>query len=325
MAKLGSLAARWLALAGLVVAAMHGSAFAQSYPTKPVMISVGFGPGGPMDIVTRILAQPLGALLGRAVVVENKPGADGRIQLQQLARSAPDGYSLGLVDSGLAVNALLYAKPAYDPLKDFTPIIYLGEIPNFIAVTPSLKVNTLSEFIRYGKAHPGKLNYAATASSTLLAGEMLKSTAGLNIVRVPYKGAAGGIHALLSGEVQVMVSAVGTLAPLVKQGKVKALAVTAPKRTPLAPEVPTTAEAGLPAMVYVNWYCIVGPAGMPRPVVDRLNADLRKVLAEPKVAAQLRNLGIEPTPTSPEEFAAILKREMTKIGKIVASAKLKIE
>jgi tripartite-type tricarboxylate transporter receptor subunit TctC len=324
MTSLGRLVGRWLAMAGLLVAATYGSAFAQTYPTRTVIMTVGFSAGGPADIVTRIIAQPLSVNTGQSVIVENKAGADGRLQLQQLTRAEPDGYTIGLADSGLAVNALLYTNVAYDPLKDFTPIIYLGEVPNFIVVTPSLKVNTLSEFIGYAKAHPGELNYAATASSTLLAAEMFKATAGLDIVRIPYKGAAYGIQALLRGDVQVMVSAVGTLAPLVKQGQFKALAETARIRTPLAPEILTTAEAGLPEMVYVNWYCIVGPAGMPRPIVDRLNAELRKVLADPKVAAQLRNMGIEPTPTSPEEFAVILKSEMAKIEKIVTSANLKI-
>ena len=324
MANLGSMAGRWLAAVGLV-AALQGSAFAQAYPTKPVMISVGFAAGGPADIVTRVIAQSLAVYLGRPVVVENKPGADSRIQLQQLAQAAPVGYSIGLADSGLAVSALLYRSAQYDPLKDFTPIIYLGELPNFIAVTPTLKANTLREFIDYAKANPGKFNYAATAASTMLAAEMFKSAAGVNIVMVRYKGAAFGIPAVVSGEVQMLVSAVGTLAPLVKQGQVRGLAVTAPKRTPLAPDVPTTAEAGLPDMVYVNWYCIVGPAGMPRPIVDRLNAELRKVVAEPGVAAQLRKMGIEPAPNSPEEFTAILKSELAKIDKVITSANLKVD
>ena len=192
-------------------------------------------------------------------------------------------------------------------------------------MTPSLKANTLREFIDFATANPGKLNYAATAASTMLAAEMFKSAARVNIVMVRYKGAAFGIPAVVSGEVQMLVSAVGTLAPLVKQGQVRGLAVTAPKRTPLAPDVPTTAEAGLPEMVYVNWYCIVGPAGMPRPVVDRLNAELRKVVAEPAVAAQLRKMGIEPAPTSPEEFTAILKSELAKIDKVITSANLKVD
>jgi tripartite-type tricarboxylate transporter receptor subunit TctC len=290
-----------------------------------VTVTVGFSAGGPADVVTRIVATPLGERLKQTVVVENKSGADGRLQLQQLARATPDGYTIGLADSGLVVNALLYTNAAYDPLKDFTPIIFLGQIPNFIVIAPSLKLDKLTEFIAYSKANPGKLNYAATASSTMLAAEMFKATAGLNIVRVPYRGAAYGIPALLRGDVEVMLSAVGTLAPYVNQGQIKALAVTAPKRTPLAPTIPTTAEAGLPEMVYVNWYCIVGPAGMPRPIVDQLNAEFRNVLAEPNVTDQLRKMGIEPTPTSPEEFMEILKSEMAKIEKVVTAGDLKIK
>jgi len=324
MASLRLLLTRALAVAFLPLVFLVDSASAQ-YPSRPVTITVGFSAGGPADVVTRIIATPLGERLKQTVVVENKSGADGRLQLQQLARATPDGYTIGLADSGLAVNALLYSNAAYDPLKDFTPIIFLGQIPNFIVVTPSLKLDKLTEFIAYGKANPGKLNYAATASSTMLAAEMFKATAGLNIVRVPYRGAAYGIPALLRGDVEVMVSAVGTLAPYVNQGQIKALAVTAPKRTPLAPTIPTTAEAGLPEMVYVNWYCIVGPAGMPRPIVDQLNAEFRNVLAEPNVMDQLRKMGIEPTPTSPEEFMEILKSEMAKIDKVVTAGDLKIK
>jgi tripartite-type tricarboxylate transporter receptor subunit TctC len=324
MASLLSLVMRATLIAWLPFAFLVDIASAQ-YPTRPVIMTVGFSAGGPADIVTRIVTTPLSERLKQTVVVENKSGADGRLQLQLLARATPDGYTLGLADSGLVVNALLYTNAAYDPLKDFTPIIFLGQIPNFIAVTPTLTMNTLSEFITYGKANPGKLNYAATASSTMLAAEMFKATAGLNIVRVPYRGAAYGIQALLRGDVEVMVSAIGTLAPLVNQGKVKAFAVTAPTRSPLAPSIPTTAEAGLPEMVYVNWYCIVGPAGMPRPIVDQLNAEIRKVLAEPNVVEQLRKMGIEPSPTSPEEFMEIMKSEMAKVEKVVTAGNLKIQ
>lgn len=325
MTNLGSLMGKWLAAACVAAAAVQGSALAQTYPTKPVRMAVGFAAGGILDTIARVTSQRLGTHLGQTVVVENKPGADGRIALQQVVASAPDGYSLALADSGLAVNALLYANRPYDPYKDFTPVFYLGEVPNFIAATPALNVNTLAEFIAYAKARPGKLNYAATASSTLLAAELFKASASLDIVRIPYKGQALGLPALMAGDVQVMVSAVGPLAPLAKQGKIKALAVTALKRTPLAPEIPTTTEAGLPGMVYVNWYVYVGPAGLPRPVVDRLYADLRKVVAEPEVIAQLRLMGVEPNPRSPEEFASILKNEMAKIERIVKSANLRIE
>jgi tripartite-type tricarboxylate transporter receptor subunit TctC len=324
MATLGSWIGRFAAAACLVTATC-GGALAQAYPTKPVKMSVGFAPGGIADVITRAISQRLAVYLKEPVVVENKPGADGRIALQQLAASAPDGYSLGLADSGLAVNALLYANKPYDPIKDFTPIFYLGEVPNYVAVTPSLNVNTLQEFVDYAKARPGKLNYAATASSTLLAAELFKSTAGVDIVRIPYKGQALGLPALLAGDVHLMVSAVGGLTPMVKQGKVKALAVTGLKRTALAPEVPTTTEAGLPGMVYINWYVILGPAGLPRPVVDRLNADLRKTVSDPEVVATLNKMGIEINPRSPEEFATILNGELAKIENIVKTANLKVE
>ncbi len=320
-----SVLSRGLIAAALVGALISSGALAQSYPTRPVIITNGFAAGGIADIVTRIVAQPLSVRLGQPVVVENKPGADGRLQLQQLARATPDGYTIGLADSGFAVNSLLYSNSTYDPLKDFTPIMYLGEVPNFIVVPPTLNINTLSEFIAYAKAHPGKMNYAATASSTLLAAEMFKYVAGLDIVRIPYRGQAFGIPALLRGDVQLMVSAVGPFAPLVKEGKVKALAVTASKRTPLVPSIPTTTEAGLPAMVYVNWYCIVGPAGMPRPIVDRLNAELRNVLTDPKVVTQLQNMGVVPTSGPPEELTSILKTELAKIDKVITAGNLKIK
>jgi tripartite-type tricarboxylate transporter receptor subunit TctC len=322
MTRIGS----WIvgcAAAACLAAALPAQA--QSYPTKPVRMSVGFAPGGIADIVTRAIAAKLSGHLGEPVVVENKPGADSRIALQQLIRETPDGHSLSLADSGLAVNALLYANRPYDPLKDFTPILYIGEVPNYIAVTPSLNVNTLKEFVDYAKARPGKLNYAATASSTLLAAELFKSTAGVDLVRVPYKGQALGLPALLAGDVHLMVSAVGGLTPMVKQGKIKALAVTGTKRTALAPEIPTAVEAGLPGMVYINWYVILGPAGLPRPVVERLNADLRKTVADPDVVAQLHKMGIDINPGSPEEFAGFLKSELAKIEKIVKIANLKVE
>ena len=325
MTNIGKWIGKGAAAACLAAAAWHGGAFAQSYPTKPVRISVGFAPGGIADVVTRMVAQHLATPLGQSVIVENRAGADGRIQLQQLAAAAPDGYSIGLSDSGLAVNAVLFATKAYDPVKDFTPLLYLGEVPNYIAVSPALNVNTLAEFVGYAKARPGKLNYAATASSTMLAAELFKSVAGVDIVRISYKGQAFGLPALMAGDVQFMVSAVGPLAPLAKQGKLKALAVSALKRTHLTPEVPTTAEAGLPGMVYVNWYVILAPAGLPRPVADRLTADLRKTMAEPAVTTRLREMGIETNIASPEEFMAILRNEMAKIEKIVKSANLRIE
>lgn len=325
MVAFGKMFGKCAAAACLAATAWHGGALAQSYPAKSVRMTVGFAPGGIADVVTRVLAQHLATPLGQPVVVENKAGADGRIQLQQLAAADPDGYTIGLSDSGLAVNAVLFATKAYDPVKDFTPLLYLGEVPNFIAVSPALNVNTLAEFVSYAKARPGKLNYAATASSTMLAAELFKAVAGVDILRISYKGQSLGLPALMAGDVQLMVSAVGPLAPLAKQGKLKALAVSSLKRTHLAPDVPTATEAGLPGMVYVNWYVILGPAGLPRPVAERLTSDLRKAMAEPAVTDRLHGMGIEKNIASPEEFMKILGSELAKMEKIVKSANLRIE
>ncbi len=297
---------------------------AQTFPDRPVRLSVGFAPGGIADMVARAVAQGLAPHLGGTVVVENRPGADGRIALQQLITAAPDGYSLTLADSGLAVNAVAYKK-TYDPVKDFTPILYIGEVPNYIAVSPKVEAKTLSEFIAYAKANPGKMNYAATASSTLLAAELFKATAGVDLVRVSYKGQAQGMPALMAGDVHLMVSAVGPLTPLVKDGRIKGLAVTGAQRSFLNPDVPTAAEAGLPGMVYINWYVVLGPPGMPRPIVDRLADDLRKAIAEKPVAEQLRRQGIEINPRSAEAFAPMLTAELAKMQRIVDAAKLRID
>jgi tripartite-type tricarboxylate transporter receptor subunit TctC len=309
----------------LCALATGGAAVAQTYPNRPVHMTTGFPPGGIADIVTRLVAQYLTGPLGQPVVVENKPGADGRIALQQLMAAAPDGYTISVADSGLAVNAVVFSPRPYDPTKDFLPLLFLGEVPNFIAVTPSLPASNLAEFIAYAKSQPGKLNYAATASSTLLAAELFKSTAGVDILRVPYKGQAAGLPALMSGDVHLMVSAVGPLAPLAKQGKIKTLAVTSTKRSHLAPDVPTAIEAGLPDMVYINWYVVLAPPGLPKPIADRLQADLRKAMADPALLARFRDMGINPAALSPEEFQVFLKSELAKMENIVKVGNIKIE
>jgi tripartite-type tricarboxylate transporter receptor subunit TctC len=301
------------------------TADAQAYPDRPIHLVTGFSAGGIADAVSRVIAQHLGTELGQPVVVENKPGADGQIALSQLSSAAPNGYTIGLADSGMAVNAVLYSNKSYDPIKDFTPLGYIGEVPNFIAVTPSLSARTLSEFIAYAKANPGKMNYAATASSTWLMTERFKAAAGVDLMRIPYTGQAQGLPALMVGDVQMMISAVGPLVPLAKQGKLRPLAVTATRRSWLTPDVPTTTEAGYPDMVYVNWYVILGPAGMPRPLADRITASLRKVLGEPAVASKLRDMGIEPGTMSADEFTTMLKSELAKMHEIAKAANIKID
>jgi tripartite-type tricarboxylate transporter receptor subunit TctC len=309
----------------LIIGAWHAPATAQPYPDKPIRLVIGFSAGGIADVVSRVIAQYLNNEMGQPVIVDNKPGADGQIAMGQLSSAAPNGYTIGLADSGMAVNAVMYSNKAYDPVKDFTPLLYLGDVPNFIAVSPMVKANTLAEFIAQAKAAPGKMNYAATASSTWLASEMFNAAAGIELVRIPYKGQAQGLPALVAGDVQLILSAVGPLVPLAKEGKLKPLAVSAPKRTWLAPNVPTTAEAGYPDMIYMNWYVVLGPANLPAPIAERLTSGLRKVMADPAVLAKFREMGIEANTKSPAEFTALLKGELTKMEGIVKSANIKVE
>jgi len=298
---------------------------AQAYPSKPVRMVVGFAAGGPADIIARALGQRLAVHLGQAVVVENRPGADANIAMEVVARAAPDGYTLLAGQSGLSINPSLYSKVAFDTLKDFAPITLVGEATNFVVVHPSVPVNNLKEFIDYAKANPGKLNYASTSSPTHLATEMLNQMAGVNIVRIPYKGAAPAIPALLAGEVQFMVSSLGTLLPQVRANKVRALAVTGARRSSLAPDVPTVDEAGIPGYSATTWYGIAAPAGTPRPIIDRLNAEFRKILGEPEIKAQLLAQSIEASPTTPEEFGEFIRADMAKWQKVVKASGARVD
>jgi tripartite-type tricarboxylate transporter receptor subunit TctC len=307
------------------LASLPAPALGQSYPSKPVRIVVGFAPGGPADIIARVLSRRLAVHLDQSVVVENRPGADANIAMELVARALPDGYTLLLAQSGLSINPSLYGKVAFDPIKDFAPITLVGEATNFLVVHPSVPTNNLKEFIDYAKANPGKLNYASTSSPTHLATEMLKQMAGLNLVRVPYKGAAPAIPELLSGQVQFMVSSLGTLLPHVKANKVRALAVTSAKRSNLVPEVPTVDEAGVPGYAASTWYGIAAPAGTPRTIIDRLNADFRKVLDEPEVKAQLLAQTIEASPSTPEEFGEFVRSDMAKWQRVVKASGAKVD
>ena len=313
-----------LLMLGFVVA-MPATASAQAYPAKPLRMVVGFAAGGPADIIARALSQRLAAHLGQAVVVENRPGADANIAMELVARAVPDGHTLLLAQSGLSINPSLYGKVAFDPVKDFVPITLVGEASNFVVVHPSVPANNLKEFIDYARANPGKLNYASTSSPTHLATEMLNQMAGVNIVRIPYKGAAPAIPALLSGEVQFMVSSLGTLLAHVRANKVRALAVTSARRSSLVPEVPTVDEAGIPGYSATTWYGISAPGGTPRPIVERLNADSRKVLGEQEIKSQLLAQSIEAAPSTPEEFGEFIRADMAKWQRVVKASGVRVD
>lgn len=304
-----------IAVLAVSLAAVSG-ATAQTYPAKPIRMVVGFVAGGPTDALARLYAQRLGTSLGQQLVVENRGGADGVIAAESVARSAPDGYTLFFASSGHAINASLYKSLPYRTVEDFEPIALVGESPNLIAVTPSLPVNDLREFIALAKSKPGALNYGATSSPTHLATELFTSMAGIQVTRIPFKGAAPAMTALMAGDVQLVLSGIGTMLPQVKGGKLKGLAVTSASRSPLAPEIPTVVESGLPGYVATTWYGVLAPAGTPWPIVERLNRETRALLGDAATKGSLVAQGVVSTPMTPEEFGSFVRAEVGKWAKI---------
>jgi tripartite-type tricarboxylate transporter receptor subunit TctC len=285
---------------------------------------VGFVAGGPTDALARIVALRLSGALGQQVVVENRGGADGIIGADVVAKSTPDGYTIFFASAGHAINASLYAKVPYRTVEDFDPITRIGESPNIIAVTPSLPAKDLRELIALAKAKPGELNYGATSSPTHLATELLASNAGIKLTRVPYKGAAPAMQALMAGDVQIVLSGIGTMLPQARAGRIRALAVTGAERSPLAPELPTVVESGI-KYVATTWYGLLAPAGTPRPVIDRLNQAARTSLDDPATKAQLAPQGVVLQLSTPEEFGAFLRSEVATWAKVVQDSGARVE
>lgn len=318
-----SLGAALVLCLGLLAPA--GEALAQSFPSRPLKLVVTFPAGGPVDAIGRVLAQRLAGPLGQQVLVDNRPGADGLIGAEAVARSPADGHTLYLAPAGHAINASLYAKVPYDSVRDFTPITLIGEAPNLVTINPNVPAANLREFVALAKSRKGQLNYGATSPPTHLATELLLQTAGMEITRIPFKGAAPATTALLAGDVQLVLSGIGTMLPHVKAGKLRGLAVTGAKRSPLAPDIPTVEEAGVSGYVATTWYGILAPANTPRPIVDRLNADFRKILADPEMKAQLLTQGVEPSPSTPEEFGRFLTGEIARWEKVVKATGARVD
>ena len=314
-----------IAVLALSMALGAGAAAAQSYPAKPVRLVVGFVAGGPTDALARLYALHLAAALGQQVVVENRGGADGLIAAEAVARAAPDGYTLFFPSSGHAINASLYKTVPYKTVEDFEPVALVGESPNLIAVTPSLPVRDMREFVALAKAKPGALNYGATSSPTHLATELFASMAGIQLTRIPFKGAAPAMTAVMAGDVQLVLSGIGTMLPQVKAGRLKGLAVTSAARSPMAPDIPTVAEAGVPGYVATTWYGVLAPAGTPRAIVDRLNKDTRAVLEDPATKTGLAAQGVSAVPMTPEQFGSFLRAEVAKWAKVVQDTGARIE
>jgi len=293
---------------------------AAGYPTRPITLVVPYAAGGGNDVLARAVAEPMGKMLGQSVVVENHGGAGGSIGTRLVAKAAPDGYTLGLGGTGtLAIDPTLYANVGYDPRKDFAPVGLIATSPLIILVNPAVPAHNVQELIALAKAQPGKLSYASAGrgSGIHLGTVLFAEMAGIQMTHVPYRGSGPALTDLLGGHVQIYFSSLPPAIGLVKDGKLRALGVTALKRSPVFPDVPTVAEQGLPGFEAVLHYGIVAPAGTPRPIVDKLNAALRGALTDETVKKHIATEGAEPLPTTPDEYAADIDREETKWAALV--------
>ena len=298
------------------------------WPTKPVRIIVPGGPGGVTDIRARWLAARLGPLLGQPVIVENKPGAGGNIGTQMGAHSAPDGYTLTIVHQGtMAINPYLYSRLGYDALTDFAPITQLGISPLLLALNPGVQATTVAELVQLAKTKPGQLNFGSPGIGTPphMASELFKRAAGIDVVHVPYNGGGQEMSALIAGQITFTIEGTTLQLPQVQTGRLRPLAVTGSKRLASLPEVPTMAEAGLPGAEYHSWVGIAAPAATPKPVIDRLYREIGKVLASAEAAEWFGAVGADPRADLPDVFAATIRADHAKWGKIIRDAGIRIE
>jgi tripartite-type tricarboxylate transporter receptor subunit TctC len=311
--------------AGLLIAT--GAGAAGQYPDHPVRIVVGFAAGGPTDVIARIVAEKLSASLGQQFYVEDKPGAGSNIASAEVAKAAPDGYTLTTVSTGFMVNMSLYAKVPYDAVKDFAPITMVAYSPNVIVVNPSVPAKTVKELIALIKDNPGKYSFAGPGigSTPHLSGELFKQKFGLEMVHVPYPGAAPAITSTIGGHTPIAFTALPPALANVQSGKLRALAVLAVKRAAELPDVPTMQEAGYSGQEADTLTGVLAPAGTPKEIVDLLNREIAKAVAQPEVTQQLLKLGFVPVANKPEEFGARIKSEIEKWGKVVHDAHLRIE
>ncbi|HEY4375095.1 MAG TPA: tripartite tricarboxylate transporter substrate binding protein [Burkholderiales bacterium] len=316
-------------MAALCLCLLAGAALAQNYPGRPVRMVVGFPPGGGTDVVARIIVPRLSESLGQQVVIENRPGATGTVAAAMVAKAVPDGYTIMM--GHVSVNAIapsLFRNLGYDVIKDFAPVTLTASVPSFVMVHPSLQVHSVKELIAYARANPGKLTFpsAGNGSSPHLAGEMFKTLAHVEMVHVPYKGSGQSMQDLLAGLHLVSFDTVAAAAPFVRSGRLRALGISSTHRMPDFPDVPTVEEAGLPGYVMATWYGVFAPAGTPPAIVNKLHDEIMRVMQVPDVKKQLADTGADDTVTrTPEEFAAIVRRDTVRYAKLVKEANLKID
>ncbi len=313
-----------LLLACSMLLCASGAAAQGSYPSRPITIIVGFSAGGTTDIITRLISDELRKGLGQAIIIENKPGAGGNIGAEIVAKAKPDGHTLLMGSVGpLAINASLYKRMPYDNLKDLTPITLVAHVPNMLVVNPrTVPAQTFQEFVALAKANPGKYFYASTGSGTSshLSGVLLNQLAGLDLTHVPYKGAVA-LNDVLSGEqVQCMFATIPSAIQLVRGGKLRALAVTSLRRSGGVPEVPTVAESGFPGFDASSWFGLVGPAGLPREIAQKIQAEVARILKDPGLREKFIQQGADPIGNTPEEFGQYMKEETAKWAKIVKAS-----
>ncbi len=319
---------KYLRFAAIVVlTALSAGAQAQAYPSKTVRIIVGFPPGGATDIATRAVAQKLTESFGQQVIVENRPGAASNIGAEFVARSAPDGYTIFMGSVSLSINPSLYTKLAYDPLRDFAGVAHVVSTPFILATHPSMPVKNVKEFIAFAKARPGEVNFATAGagSGAHLFMELFNSLAGIKMTSVHYKGQAPATVDVLAGQVPVQFDNILTLYPLAKLGKLRAHAVSTTKRSPLAPELPTMIEAGVPGYDADAWFGLFVPAGTSKDIILKLNAEVMKGLQAPDMRERLRSFGATAGSGTPEHFNALFRSELAKWAKVVKSAGVRVE
>jgi tripartite-type tricarboxylate transporter receptor subunit TctC len=317
-----------VAVAATISAGIAAPAMAADYPTRPVSLIVAFTPGGPSDVLARIIGRQMEKVLGQPLVIDNRPGGAGNIAAETVAHATPDGYTLLMGNNGLlATNQSLFKKLNFDGGKDFAPISLIGSQPNVLVVNPKLPVATMAELIAYAKANPGKLNYATSGFGTAahLSAELFKSAAKVDLVPVSYKGAAPALQDLIAGHVQVMFATSASVVGFLKSATLRPLAVTTLKRFSLMPELPTVAELGLPGFDATTWHGLVAPAGTPRDVIDTLNRATVQALKDADTLRQLHDIGVEVSASTPEEFGAYIRSEIPKWAAVVKASGAQVE
>ncbi len=309
------------------VAGAIDGALAQSYPTAPIRMVVGFPPGGVADILARIIGPKLADSLGQPVLVENRPGAGSNIAAEVVANAAPDGHTLFVFSTANAVNVSLYSKLSYDPVKDFAPVTMLASMANLLMVHPSVPAQSVRELIALAKSKPGQLNFASAGNGSTqhMSAQLFRMMAEVDIVHVPYKGSVPAMTALLAGEVQLMFNVMSTALPHVKAGKVRALAITSARRSSQVPDLPTVAEAGLPGFEYVAHFGVQAPARTPREIIAKLNAETARILQMADVRERLTVNGAEPMHSTPEQFGAFIREEVEKQRALVKASGARVD